>query len=266
MMKEKLRLGREEVCLKLLSEENANELAGDVIFVHGMGGDLYETWAANEQTRHWGMWLAEERPDLRFLTLGYPASPSHWLGRGMPLQDRATSILALLSADRIGKRPLCFVTHSLGGLLVKQMLQEAISGGTKEYKQMMKAVKGVVFLSTPHTGSNIATIVNRLGTLLRTTEVIEDLQDNGAMLRKLNQWYVNHIENLRIRNKILFEKWDTKGFRIVDESSGGITVKGETAIPIDADHFGICKPESKDALVYKITRQFINEIFPDSRT
>jgi tetratricopeptide (TPR) repeat protein len=252
----------EELCLKSLSDKHAKELNGDVLFVHGMGGDPFGTWTVAQTGIHWGTWLAESRPDLRFWSLGYPSSPSLWAGRAMPLQDRAINLLALLKADGIGKNPICFITHSLGGLLVKQMLREAVTSGTDEYKNLGEATRGVVFLATPHTGSDLATIAHYLRTILRTTPVIEDMRDNAALLRTLNNWYIQNVDSLGIKNKVFFETRPTFGVTIVDESSGGMVVKGGTPIPIDANHVEICKPPNKSALVYTVTREFLAEILP----
>lgn len=48
-------------------------------------------------------------------------------GRGfaMPLLDRARSVLLRFDVDGIGNKPLVFITHSMGGLLVKQLLRTA---------------------------------------------------------------------------------------------------------------------------------------------
>jgi pimeloyl-ACP methyl ester carboxylesterase len=254
--------------LALLFAGQSEEISGDVIFVHGIDGDIYRTWAVPEggEKVHWAKWLAETRHDLRFWTLGYPASPFLWTGRAMPLQDRAINLLALLKANGIGKRPVCFIAHSMGGMLVKQMVRMAFSGGTEEYTQIGKSVRGVVFLSTPHTGSDLTTLMNYLKLIQRKGVAFEDLRDAGALLRDLNLWYINHVERLGIMNKVFFGTGPKFGNTTVDNSSSTGFIKGATPILIDANHNEICKPTSKESLVYKATSNFVNEVIPLTKT
>jgi len=258
----KLQTQREELCLELLSDESSNAPNGDVVFVHGLGGDPYATWSTSSEETHWGKWIAASRPDLRVWTLGFPASPSAWLGTVMPLQDRAVNVLALMKSDGIGRRPAVFITHSMGGLVVKQMLREALFSGTGEYKLIGQSVRGIMFLSTPHTGSDVALLVNYLGFFLRTTVAIEELEAHGAQLRELNRWYRNHVEELGIKTLVFFENQRTLTFTVVNASSADPGVPKVTPIGIDADHIQICKPASQKSLVYKATQNFLDEVFP----
>jgi hypothetical protein len=82
------------------------------------------------------------------------------------------------------------------------------------------------------------------------------------LLRDLNSWYINHAEKLGIMSKVFFETRPTFGQTIVDESSASLFVKGVSPIAIDANHIGICKPLSRESLVYKVTRDFVDEMFP----
>jgi hypothetical protein len=39
--------------------------------------------------------------------------------------DRAVNVLAALYGQGLGEKPICFVTHSMGGLVVKQCFERA---------------------------------------------------------------------------------------------------------------------------------------------
>jgi predicted alpha/beta hydrolase family esterase len=118
-----------------------------VIFVHGLGGHHQGTWTANKDA-FWPAWLDEELPAATVFSAEYDASPSAWLGGAMPLVDRAGNLLERFNVDGIGSRPVIFVTHSLGGLVVKQLLRHSDTYGAEQWKRVSEQTRGVVFLAT----------------------------------------------------------------------------------------------------------------------
>lgn len=116
--------------LRIVSPDKPTDAVADIIFVHGLGGDQRSTWQASKaEESFWPAWLAQDSPHIAVYSLGYEASPSAWLGSAMPLSDRATNVLASLEAEQLGERPLIWVCHSLGGLVVKQLLRTAATLG-----------------------------------------------------------------------------------------------------------------------------------------
>ena len=63
--------------IKISGCENPKR-CGDVIFVHGLGGNARSTWHPQElpnDDNFWLTWLAQERPDLGIWSFGYNAAP-----------------------------------------------------------------------------------------------------------------------------------------------------------------------------------------------
>lgn len=235
---------------------------GDVIFVHGLGGDALSTWHPQgkcDDPNSWLYWLGQDLKDIGVWSLGYKAEPFAWRGTTIPLVDRATNTLALLDIDGIGDRPLLFITHSLGGILVKQMLRHAMDFGEPKWKNIVEQTKGIVFLSTPHSGSDLANWVNYIGKILRPTISVDELKANHSRLRELNLLYRNHERLSQIPMQVYCEKKRTQGILVVDETSADPGIKGVNPIPMDDDHLSICKPPSTEKLIYKRVKKFVSD-------
>jgi predicted alpha/beta hydrolase family esterase len=233
----------------------------DVVFVHGLGGDALTTWEPrgnNKAQNSWLYWLAQDLPSIQVWSLGYEAEAFPWKGSTMPLYDRATNLLETLNVDGLGSRPLYFVTHSLGGLVVKQMLRNAKDSGNSQYQTIAEKTQGIVFISTPHSGSDLAHWIQYLGGIL-TTVSVDELKSHDPQLRQLNDWYRNDEQFSTLPIKVYCEKKPTKSILVVNETSANPGIKGIIPIPMDNGHISICKPSSRDALIYKGVKKFIED-------
>ncbi|HEV2515421.1 MAG TPA: alpha/beta fold hydrolase [Devosia sp.] len=98
-----------------------------VVFIHGLEGDLEGTWTSGEgsDAEFWPYWLEEELPNVAVWSVGYPASRSRWLGGiAMAPEDRAEHILQrLLSEPELANGTVILVGHSMGGVIIKEMLR-----------------------------------------------------------------------------------------------------------------------------------------------
>lgn len=168
----------------------------NVVFVHGLGGDAAGTWQRDgDAATFWPAWLSQDTPGLTAWTLAYDAPPTRWFSgakTAMALQDRAGNVLEyLLAQPALRGCPLVFVCHSLGGLVVKQVIRTA--GDRRAYSTeaaaFLDTVRGVVFIATPHTGSTHATLMDWLRSIARPSPSTLDLVKNNANLRNLNVWY-----------------------------------------------------------------------------
>src|SRR5262245_4790250 len=116
--------------------ESSSRIA-DVIFVHGLGGGSHSTWAATDVAHgFWPSWIGEDFGNAGVWTLGYRADVSAWTSESMPLADRGTAILETLTNEGIGERSVIFITHSMGGVLAKQILRRPTSFGVKRWESI----------------------------------------------------------------------------------------------------------------------------------
>ncbi len=233
---------------------------GNVIFVHGLGGNAWSTWHPQEEfdNNFWLTWLGEdeELPDLGIWSYGYEAEPTAWKGKTMPLFDRASNLLEWLEVRRFGQYPLIFVTHSMGGLLVKELLRTAQNFRKQDILQQSK---GIVFLATPHTGSHLANLIDKTPILARVTVSVRELKAHEPQLRGLNEWYRENARRLEIKTKVYYETQPVKGISVVDPDSANPGIEGVKPVAIAANHIDICKPKSKQELVYSSVKNFLEE-------
>ncbi|WAN69851.1 hypothetical protein BJP36_37800 [Moorena producens JHB] len=234
--------------------------SADVVFVHGLGGNAISTWhpkGKQDDDDFWPVWLGNDQLGLNIWSFGYDAEGTHWKNNSsMPLFDQASNLLDCLDIHDLGKRPLVFITHSLGGLLVKKMLSSAL---TFQKQAILKQTKGIVFLATPHTGSHLANLIDNIGVLAQTTVSVKELKAHHPQLRELNEWYRENVRSLGIATKVYYETQPVKGILVVDPDSANPGIEKVKPVALANNHIDLCKPESKNSQVYLGVKKFIKE-------
>ena len=247
---------------------NNSHPKGDVIFVHGLAGHPWATWHPQNQRDNtnidfWPFWLGEtlldKKIDVNIWSFGYEAPGFKYFGQGMSRFDQASNLLESLKVNNIGDYPFIFVTHSLGGLIVKEVIHSAQN--FPQYQDILQQIKGIVFLSTPHTGAHLTNLIQNIGFLTRPTVNIEELQEHSPQLRSLNEWYRQNVDKLGIQTKVFYETKPLNGILVVDEDSSNPGIRDVKPVAISEDHISIAKPKKND-LVYDSTIKFCEEVFP----
>ena len=130
------------------------------MFVHGLNpkGDLNharQTWTHENGTFWPATLLPQLLPTARILLFAYNSSVLS-NASNVPVAGHAQSLLNDIHNKRSEAqevhRPLIFVSHSLGGVLVKQALIEARLN--QRYRCVKASTYGLVFFATPHAGGN----------------------------------------------------------------------------------------------------------------
>lgn len=247
----------------------------DVIFIHGLGGDALSTWLY-EEGKSWPHWLGADFPDVGVWSLSYASSPTKWLralrlfGRGdrdsghsMPLSDRAGQVLDSSLQKGIGRRPIFFICHSLGGLLAKQILRKAADSSEPAASDLWHNVAAVMFVATPHSGAPLASLLTSFRTIFATTVSMDDLKEHDAHLRDLNDWFCEQAGAANVRVESYFEMRGMMGVMpIVTPSSANCGI-GKRPVALDEDHISIAKPRSTDAQVYCAARDILRTYILD---
>src|SRR5216684_233628 len=212
----------------------------------------------------WPLWLAQDISGLAVYSLGYTSPPTNWIGTAMPLLDEAAHALrVLLNSEDLKTGPIAFICHSLGGLIVKQVLRAANEQrNNPDLADFLARTRRVIFIATPHTGSGKATLMERLGFIVWGSDSARDLVANKPELRDLNFGY-RELAKTRgddLRHLAFYEMVDTPFGRIVNPDSADPGLPDCRPTPIREDHTTIAKPRRRDDLVYAETRSFIAKL------
>ena len=164
-----------------------------IIFVHGLEGHPIQTWQHESCAPDdcWPYWLGKAT-DSDVWTLGYEAPLSAWNGNdGMAISDYGDTVPDCLSSELgLAGRSLVLIGHSMGGLVIKTMMVNALSpGGDPRFKAVVDRICGVVFVTTPHGGSQLANVASAVGWTLRANQHVVDMKRHDATLRQLNKQF-----------------------------------------------------------------------------
>lgn len=244
---------------KIIGCDNPERIC-DVVFVHGARKGPIRSWQARgagpeDSFPHW---LGQDLPSVGLWSLAYESRFFIFQGQRMPLVDQALSALGDLEVEGFGERPIVFVAHSVGGLVVKQLLLHARDPQQPKWTKILEHTKGVVFLSTPHFGFWIPKL---LGRIFLQKSALELARDN-PQLKSLNEGFRALVKDRKLRVKVYVE--GRKSFygllyrMQVDKQSANPDINGAQPIPDDdKDHDTICKPESREDKIYKGVKHLI---------
>ncbi|KAI1348803.1 hypothetical protein F5Y01DRAFT_206322 [Xylaria sp. FL0043] len=160
--------------------------------------------------------------------------------------------LSDLLKDR-GPLPLFIIVHSLGGLVIKEALNQSAHSSDVERSQVIHMTRGVIFLGTPHRGSSAATYgrvvfkltkmfafqnanINLISSLERDSDVLDRIStafvDTLAKAQGLKLW--SFAEEKQMRLGLI-------GTHIVPPESARIGHERENWGTISGDHRRIAK-------------------------
>ena len=221
-----------------------------IVFVHGLHGNR-ESWRASNGA----YWPDLIRTDPRFAysevdVAEYPTPPSNGKMSSVQL---AELLFNRLQQDRVwDHREVVFIAHSLGGILVEQMLLR--------HPAQAARVRFIVSYGTPHEGSSVA----RIASFYDKDPLLNDLSDtadNGFLSQLEHHWRGSDSVN-RIHRFCAYESEDTRpgsGFgrylrvhaRVVGYFSA--TYGCDVTTPpqeIPADHVNMVRPLDRHSSAY----------------
>lgn len=226
-----------------------------IVFVHGFLGDATSTWT-NDSNESWQEFI---KNDVNFknydiYNVNYNTAIFE---ESLNIPQIATMIKNDMEADDIFKyKKIHFIVHSLGGIVVKDMLTNMIPHEDKK----LNLIKSISFLGVPSKGSSLADITQIYPRAF--SNIYKDLvaeKFNTYLYSLNNNWKRLYDKKNRPSLNAWYETKKTNGLLIVsrDEASSFY----DNFSPLIKNHLEIAKPKDKDDSLYK---QVMNHIVESS--
>ncbi|KAM7213640.1 hypothetical protein V8F06_010961 [Rhypophila decipiens] len=239
-------------------------VVADFIAVHGLNGHREKTWSTASGVNWLSSILAEDIPNVRILTYGYN-SRTHGAEQLIveSLYDHGKTFVQVLCAYRRNTktegRPIVFLAHSLGGIVVKSALIHSNLWHRDNLNDIFRSTHGLVFFGTPHGGSSIASLGTKLLILgspfARTSTLhIRHLQQNSEWLRMQADQFAPIIREFDITN--FYETYRTpllfgRGILIVPQQSATL-VGNVNNIGLGKSHTELVRYEDRSDPAYQL--------------
>lgn len=256
--------------LHCLNAESKQEYHFDIIFIHGLCSDYrnsfkhaFTTWGGvNKDSDFWPKWINSHFKKSRVWVLEYEASAFSFFRNNLEVEDLSNLIMGSFLANNIGKKPVIFICHSLGGILIKQIIQDAFLSNHRDWNDLVSNLRGIVFLGTPHSGARLASSILKISflTLVGVSVIVRSLTHSNAHLRKIGDWYRDNSQQLGIDTLSFYETKRTFFAHVVDAVTAKSGVINERLFPVQKDHFHIAKLTSIECDQFKIIVKFIEEV------
>ena len=157
-------------------------------------------------------------PNARVLTYGYDTRIRHKLGpprNSNTIYDLASDFLVELEAERHTKpsRPILFIVHSLGGIIVKEMLRRSSNfyRNQTHLQDIFNSTIGILFFGTPHAGADPRGLLQRVAekvikaagysadeqivnSLLPSAERLKELRDDFGPRACQQNWIIHSFQ------------------------------------------------------------------------
>ncbi|KAK3990460.1 hypothetical protein QBC44DRAFT_288816 [Cladorrhinum sp. PSN332] len=269
----------------------------DIVAIHGLGGDAFQTWTYHDtdgrKIMNGGpdpMWiqdfLKKDFPHARIFTYGYTTGDSFFSNIVSGIGDYARDLMARLQGERFdvekpGERPILFICHSLGGIVLKQALISAHDRSNR-HEWILDVPKAVIFMGTPHRGAPIAAYLKFAGkrlpgfprdwvTVLEPrSKPLEEMMDRfvqmGSKLVDIvsfyeteTPWWLDKAVHAPYPLPELPKLTDLNT-QVVERASTMLYQENETPLMLSGDHKQICRYSSEADPNYKLVKIQIRRI------
>ena len=169
-------------------------------------------------------------------------------------------------AAELEPKPIIFVAHSLGGIVVKKALVDSETTRVEEYRMVLEWTKYILFLGTPHRGTAAASwgvlLANISAVTVRDVDkkLLRALQQDSELLEGIQEAFRRILDDQKVK---IHSFQELRGFsgvkllsnKVVPDDSSKVESSFEKLETINANHMEMARYGSKDDDGYnKISR------------
>lgn len=245
--------------------------------MHGLDEDATTAWKHEESGCFWLLDLLSKEKNIcaRILTLEYKADATSFFGSSSKdrISHHAQTLVEELNAERehdgTSRRPIIFICHGLGGIIVKKALiysSMSTSPKVSHLYYIFTSTFGLIFFGTPHEGIQRAkwSLLARgwKGILKDRSDLIAAIEKNSETLENITEQFVPLLKHFYIHNfweELETSRAITRGY-IVTHSSAAPAWDNTGRSGLPATHSRMCKFRDRNEPGYKAICGFISRI------
>ncbi|KAH0541634.1 hypothetical protein FGG08_003924 [Glutinoglossum americanum] len=237
-------------------------VAADVIAVTGLAAHAIGSWSHSRDRMWLRDYLPKDIPNVRVITYGYLSQLQGSMSRNILSNfsnDLTERMLGLQKSTK--DRPIIFIGHSLGCLIIKKVVSD-INGARDGFYPSRLPVQLAVFMGAPHRGLDTAALETVVGSK-PTGDLIRELKAESPTLRELNEKFLRVATEFDILTcfeteptKTVIEKpdgsWKREGdpAMMVPPESALLYFQREKRVSSQTDHSQIAKLRRSEAGIY----------------
>ncbi|CVK92445.1 uncharacterized protein FMAN_07341 [Fusarium mangiferae] len=262
----------------------------DIIAVPGLGSHAFGSWKSSKSDDIWLRdFLPKDAPNIRVLLYGYDTALSGSLSK-QSIGDLGGALLeqivAFRARDGTSCRPIIFIGHSLGGLVIKEALVRARRSPNDTSHDLSKATYGLLFFGVPNLGlrnNQLETLVHGQPNqaLIHDLLVDDDSEPSNYLKRLADEFSERCKDQYRVVS--FFErrhsptlklnevgKWCKTGppcLLVTEKSATSIelvAVDDEDNVALDTDHSGLVKYDSDHHAYYMIVTERLQRLINEA--
>ncbi|KAK3941484.1 hypothetical protein QBC46DRAFT_430783 [Diplogelasinospora grovesii] len=266
----------------------------DIVAVPGLGSHAIGSWKWPGSNAVWLRdFLPRDVPDIRVLVYGYDTSLLGSMSKDS-IEHLGIRFLESLKAFREGtstdQRPIIFIGHSLGGLVVKEALVQASkTSGDHQNDNLRNSCNGLLLFGVPNLGLRheqlLSIVQGQPNALLIRDLVVDNDSEPSPFLSRISKDFSDCCKG-RYKAISFFERDLSPTAELQPESgklmmTGGpmllVTAKSATStgltaaadeenIPLKTDHTGLVKYQNGDQEGYTIVRNKLKKLVKEAQS